>query len=129
MCVVVAKKNSNSVGAKLRECRLNCSFSQQQVAKAIGVERSTYTCYENGRFQPKVETIMELAKIFRVNFLDLLPSEGNSAQLSEPDDANAMQIFSLKKDEQDLIIAYRRLKDEQKSEILAKTSEMRDQNN
>ncbi|MBQ8538499.1 MAG: helix-turn-helix domain-containing protein [Ruminococcus sp.] len=125
----MAKANSNSVGTKLRKCRINCGFSQQQVAKAIGVERSTYTCYENGRFQPKVETIMELAKIFRVNFVELLPSEGNTDQLSEPDDENVIQIFSLKKDEQDLIIAYRSLKNEQKSEILAKTNDMLKQNN
>lgn len=125
----MAKANSNNVGTKLRKCRINCGFSQQQVAKAIGVERSTYTCYENGRFQPKVETIMELAKIFRVNFVELLPSEGNTDQLSEPDDENVIQIFSLKKDEKDLIIAYRNLKDEQKSEILAKTNDMLKQNN
>ena len=125
----MAKENNNGVGAKLRKCRMNCGFSQQQVAKAIGVERSTYTCYENGRFQPKVETIMELAKIFRVNFVDLLPSEGNTAQLSEPDDENMIQIFSLKKDEKNLIILYRSLNDEQKSEIFARTSDMVEQNN
>ena len=125
----MANENKNSVGAKLRKCRMNCGFSQQQVAKAIGVERSTYTCYENGRFQPKVETIMELAKIFRVNFVDLLPNEGNTAQLSEPDDENMIQIFSLKKDEKNLIILYRSLNDEQKSEIFARTSDMVEQNN
>ena len=34
----MAKENNNGVGAKLRKCRMNCGFSQQQVAKAIGVD-------------------------------------------------------------------------------------------
>ncbi len=115
----MTKANNNVIGMKLRKCRTNCSLSQQQVADSIGTERSTYTCYENGRFEPSLETIVKLSKIFCVDVTELLPYETDPNNLSEPDSTDVNPIYSLTKDEQSLLLAYRLLSEDKKAEILA----------
>lgn len=115
----MTKQKDNSIGKKLREYRKNCVLSQQQVADAIGVERSTYTCYENGRFEPSLTTISKLAQIFCVDAIEFLPKGDDSSQLFDPSDVTSTPIFTLTKDEKDLVTTYRVLNDKQKAEILA----------
>ena len=115
----MTKQKDNSIGKKLRAYRKNCVLSQQQVADAIGVERSTYTCYENGRFEPSLTTISKLAQIFCVDAIEFLPKSDDSSQLFDPSDVTSTPIFTLTKDEKDLVTTYRVLNDKQKAEILA----------
>ncbi len=56
---------------KLRSLREMHGLSQQQVADALQVHRSTYSYYKLGTSQPSFSTLIKLAKIFKVepNFL------------------------------------------------------------
>ena len=125
----MAVKKNNAIGEKLRHCRTNCGFSQQQVADALGVERTTYTCYENGRFEPSLNTISMLSQIFRVDVSELLPGEASAPQLKDPSDKPIVPIYSLTKDEKSLISAFRVLNDKDKSIILDKITNMRNHSN
>lgn len=59
----------------LRHLRLACGYTQQAVADALGVERSTYAYYEVGKSQPSVETLAKLSRMFGVTLDQLvLPS-------------------------------------------------------
>ncbi len=51
----------------LRTVRMICGYSQDSVAKALGVSRSTYTYYETGKTSPDVQTVSKLANIFNVS--------------------------------------------------------------
>lgn len=50
----------------LREVRLMRGLTQQEVADALGVAKSTYNMYESGKREPDVVKIRKLAKILNV---------------------------------------------------------------
>lgn len=63
--------------SNLRKVRLACGYTQDNVAGALGVVRSTYTYYETGVTSPDIETLRKLSKIFGISLLQLvLPEEG-----------------------------------------------------
>ena len=117
------KSKPNIIGAKLRTCRTNCGLSQRQVADCLGVNRSTYTYYENGRSEPDINTLKLLAKIFNVSFISLLPND-DSETLNDSENIEINPIYSLSKEEQDLLISFRLLNSEEKADILAKITNM-----
>lgn len=55
----------------LTQLRAEAQYSQKDVAKVIGIERSTYCYYETGRAQPKPDIIVKLAFLYDVS-LDYL---------------------------------------------------------
>lgn len=60
------------LNCRLRETRISCNLTQQQVADKLKIDRSTYTYYETGKTKPSIFTLMELAKIFEVPIDDIL---------------------------------------------------------
>ena len=42
---------------RLKEARLNNNMTQEQVAKKIGIAKSTFTGYEKGNSEPNMSTI------------------------------------------------------------------------
>ncbi len=119
----------NTTAYKLRTCRENCALSQKAVASALGIDRTTYTYYENGRSQPNLNTLVKIANLFCVDPATLLPFEENTPVLRDSDSMSPNPIYSLKKDEQNLILAFRMLSNDQKTEILAKITNMIKDNN
>ena len=51
---------------QLRILRRQNKMSQQQVADALEVSRSTYCSYESGRRTPDIEAIVKLSVFYRV---------------------------------------------------------------
>ena len=122
----VSSRKSIVIGEKLRRCRTNCGLSQQQVADVLGVNRATYTYYEVGRNEPSLKTIVKLAQLFCVDASALLPGENADILLRDTDtDSDAPNpIYSLTRDEQNLLLSFRLLKDEDKADVLAKITNM-----
>lgn len=56
---------------RLRQLRKGKGLTQQQMADTLGVDRTTYTKYENGASEPNIATLRQLAAIFGVT-LDYL---------------------------------------------------------
>jgi len=56
----------------LKYLRKQKGATQEQVAHSIGITRSALADYENGKSEPKANTIIKLSKIFDVNLEDLL---------------------------------------------------------
>ena len=54
------------LGRRLKFYRDNCELSQQQVANALNIERSTYTYYETGKTTPSASMLLKISKIFNV---------------------------------------------------------------
>ena len=57
---------------KIKEYRIKRGLSQEQVSKAIGVSRPTYTAIEAGRQKLDVEEAQKLANLFGIDVIDLL---------------------------------------------------------
>lgn len=96
----------------LRTFRTQCSLSQLQVANALGIDRSTYSCYEIGKTQPHPNVLLRLAHLFNVSVDELLSEMGdrmrNSTENYYPVN-QSVAMSQLKKSEQDLILLFRQL--------------------
>ncbi|ATB52696.1 transcriptional regulator [Caldibacillus phage CBP1] len=60
-------------------------WTQEYVAKKIGVARVTYTGYENGTKLPPIDTVNKIAELFGVN-TDYLMGRSNDPRLSADED-------------------------------------------
>lgn len=111
---------------RLRHFREACALSQQQVANALNIERSTYTRYELGKTEPNLSSVVKLSAIYNISPTELLPmleaEDDSASRLKDTVQANS-PIFQLSKDERGLVALYRALnKDEKKQlrELVAK---------
>ena len=57
---------------KIKEFRIKSNLSQEQVAKAIGVSRPTYTAIESGKQKLSADEAQKLASIFAISVDELL---------------------------------------------------------
>lgn len=123
-------------GDKLRKARENSHFTQQQVADALGVDRSTYASYEISRSQPSSSTLVTLSKIFRVPLEQLVDDEFLHAFVRDHDgfdsdsDANEMadpylsqlprdaHMEDLSNEEHTLLCLYRAASNELRKEMI-----------
>ncbi len=119
----MVNKARNNTAEQLRKCRINCGLSQLQVAKALGIDRTTYTCYENGRIEPNLKAIVKLSEIFNIDASLLLPKEAPSS-LKDSDTKSNIPFYLLSKEEKTLILNFRMLNNKEKSDILAKITNM-----
>lgn len=71
-------------GKKLRELRKLENWTQEEVAKKLGVSKQTYSHYENETRRPSLDTIKELAAVYQVNIDDIFADEKISDIVSVP---------------------------------------------
>ena len=110
--------SNKTLGQKLKELRENYDLSQQQVAAALNIDRSTYGYYELDKTRPSLETLVKLSHIFSVPVDQLLPSEiGETATLRDLAQPSTM-VRSLSKEERGLLVMFRSLTKEQKQEVI-----------
>ena len=62
-------------GTKLRRLRDKNRLSQQEVSDLLGVKQNTYSRWESDYSTFKVEYLVKLAEIFKVNPVELLPED------------------------------------------------------
>ncbi len=114
------------VSEKIRECRRECGFTQQMVATALNVDRTTYTCYESGKTEPSVDSLAQMSKIFGISINELFACyEDNTATVSVASPGSAynsdsMPVRLLNKDEKEFIMLYRMMGEKEREELLKK---------
>lgn len=52
--------------SKLRQARKDKGFTQEQMAKMLGITRATYANYETGYRKPSLEKIIEIKRILGI---------------------------------------------------------------
>ena len=62
----------DNFNGNLKEARLRSGLSQKEVAKNIGIAKSTYSLYESGNREPNVNTIKKIADCLNVSADTLL---------------------------------------------------------
>lgn len=62
-------------GKKLKELRKIEGWTQEEVAKKLGISKQTYSHYENEKRRPSLDTIRELAAVYQVNIDDIFAEE------------------------------------------------------
>jgi transcriptional regulator with XRE-family HTH domain len=64
-----------NIGTNLKLLRKRKRLSQEEMAAELGLNRSTYSGYENGVAQPNIESLIAIASFHAVSIDDLLKSD------------------------------------------------------
>ena len=97
----------------LKECRKNKGLTQYDASKIIGVARTTYADYENGKIQPPIDKIrkicdwldMPLDKLMNIEYADYSELDHKPEIVNALDDiAIEIKSLSLENQEKSLII-------------------------
>jgi len=130
-----ADLTDNYLCKKLRDLREKCGYTQQQIANALNIDRSTYSYYEAGKTSPDIPSLLVLASVFSVSIEDLLGQEQQSPlvlsdssssqstaanKFSKNIAQNDSHIYDLTKDEKQLICFFRAANPEIQKLILDK---------
>lgn len=112
--------DSTSVTAqKIRTLRKQSGLSQQQVAQALGIDRSAYTYFENGVTDIKMDRLIRLARLFGVGVDELLPEEWLSRSVAvNHNAASGGKLSAVGNQEKSLLAMFRQLDAEQKESLL-----------
>ena len=70
-----------SIGENIRKARIKRGLSQEELARAIGITKSTISKYELGHREPPLDTIQKIADVLFVSFLDLIDEDDSSVSL------------------------------------------------
>ena len=64
-----------TLGANIKLLRNRLRKSQEEVAKELGLTRSSYSGYENEVAQPNLEILIQLSTFYKVTIDDLLKKD------------------------------------------------------
>ena len=65
-------------GNKIKEFRIKKGLTQKELGNLCGMADSAIRRYENGKANPKMETLQKIATALRCNISELLSDEHNS---------------------------------------------------
>lgn len=103
-----------SVGLRMRYYRIQCGLTQQQVADALNINRTTYTKYETGVSEPSHELLGKIVKMFGIDYNSILDSRDYFERrgdmtlnvLTLPERAIIARYRSMSKEDQKKICEY-----------------------
>ena len=113
-----------TLAESLKRIRKKYKMTQEDIALFLGVSRSGYTYYETGKTTPSVEVLKKLATIYDTTIDEIvgMPSKTTTAvrNVSEENVAGkgVDPLMYMKKEEQNLIMAFRLASKENKEKIL-----------
>lgn len=109
---------------QLKIIRKANKFTQQGLADAIGIERSTYASYETGRNKPDVNLLSRIAKVFDVSsdfILEIdttVPLNVDDISVQYKKKSGNKLVSTLSKEEKSVLAKYRLLSDDKKTELV-----------
>lgn len=109
---------------QLKIIRKANKFTQQGLADAIGIERSTYASYETGRNKPDVNLLSKIAKVFDVSsdfILEIdttVPLNVEDISVQYKKKSGNKLVSTLSKEEKSVLAKYRLLSDDKKTELV-----------
>ena len=119
--------NNPSLGEKLLRLRKEMKMTQDDVAKILGMSRTSFSKYEKGNSAPPLQVLRKIAAIYNVGLEYLIFDENTSIRLndSQSEDENTSsvpvsKITELRPVEKQIIGKYRILTDEEKKLLLEK---------
>ena len=119
--------NNPSLGEKLLRLRKEMKMTQDDVAKILGMSRTSFSKYENGNSAPPLQVLRKISAIYNVGLEYLIFDENTSIRLndSQSEDENTSsvpvsKITELRPVEKQIIGKYRILTDEEKKLLLEK---------
>lgn len=125
-----------SLGKRLRAIRTANGLTQKNIADILGMDRTTYTFYENESTCPSINTIYNLSKIYNVTVGYILGVEENDPSRClkegrEPSlkfsDCATLENSRLSKKERYILAAYRTLSPDEQEKFVSSVKAMTDE--
>lgn len=94
----------NALSNNLRWLRKSKHLTQEQLANKIGIKRPLIGAYEEGRAEPKLQTIRNISRYFKISLDDLIEKDLSQDQTSieEVDyEGNQLRILSIMVDKEE----------------------------
>ena len=88
---------------KLKEMRKQAGYTQAKLALMIGVARTTYAEYEQGKIQPPLDKVERICRLFNINSSEFMNVENNTGV-----DITKVH-FKIKMSDEDKILRIKRL--------------------
>lgn len=63
------------IGSKLKEARVQCTMTQEQVADELQVSRQTISNWENEKSYPDILSVIKLSDLYKVSLDELLKGD------------------------------------------------------
>lgn len=118
------------INERLRELRIKSGYTQNQIAKILNIDRSTYSYYELGKTTPDVSALVTLAKVFNISISELLADESTPPHVADSGKSdyiygkkNSSHIYELSPQEKELVGFFRACPDDQKAKLLSDVKE------
>ena len=86
---------NEQIGNRLAELRNAKSFSQEEVAKRIGISRQKYVCIEKGIDSVILETLVKLANVFDVNIKDITKVLEQKTNADEQNESTRNMLYMI----------------------------------
>lgn len=110
------------VAETLKKVREDHGLTQETIAKVLGIDRSTYTFYENGKTSPSIPSLIKLSELYDCTVGYLLGVEENRPELKLKEGTVASPytnpIAGLSKDEKLLVMCFRLVPEENRDEAI-----------
>jgi len=71
--MITESKNTHKIPDILKHLRHQHCYTQQYVAKALGISRQAYIHYERGRTTPSIDSLLTLSKLYDIPINIFLP--------------------------------------------------------
>lgn len=115
------------INERLRELRIKSGYTQNQIAKILNIDRSTYSYYEIGKTMPDVSALLLLARVFNISINELLADESGPSSVADSGNKsaylhgkkNSSHIYELTPLEKELVGLFRACSEEQKEKLFS----------
>ena len=87
------------LGSRLKYLRKSENMTQQELASALGIAKSTVSMYENGQREPDFETLEAISDYFNVNMHTFFPNN------EQPSGAGTEELSEVKRNLINKIVA------------------------
>lgn len=72
----------------LAEKRNLYDYTQKQVADLLEVSQSTYCDWESGQVKPKLENLLKISTLYKIDLSDLIDDDSNFNIVNSPNSVN-----------------------------------------
>ena len=84
-----------TINQNLRQLRLDCGMTQEQVAGKIGLTRQALSSYESGRTRPDIEMLMRLCEVYNTDLDAILYGTSRTLKAARRVKTGATSLFIL----------------------------------
>lgn len=114
-----------SIGTLLRKNRDRCKLTGSEIADVLGVSQGTYHNWESGKTHLPAKYLPQLAEIFKVEIIELIPARNVALSHDRPQSGNQDKIATDSEVKIEPLELYQKLLESKEAVIKLQTEEIR----